>query len=187
MSFQISQVKRHCRPAVGAVRSLTLYIPEETTNVPLPGCAVYSGTDPVSNTAVNIGFDRWSAQHQSKGHTDDRPGDWWLHTVQFTMRRQRLELARWMFRMKNRRFHIILEDWYRERLFFGNMRIRTGRVLERTIGGRNGLDFYLVKKSKHPGIQLQPTPPPAAPSGIWGDPDTGEGWGDPDADETWGW
>ena len=186
MSFKITSVGRYCPPAVGAVRFLTLYIPEETTNLPLRGCAVYSGPGPESSTAVSIQFDRWSARHQSRGHTDARPGDWWLHTVEFTMRRQRPALARWMFRMKNRRFHLLLEDWYGERLFFDHMRVRTGRELGKTFGGKNGLDFHLVKRSRHPGTMLPPAPPPPPPSGIWSGSDNDQ-WGDPDNNEVWGW
>lgn len=183
----IPAVERYCPAAVGAVKQLTLYIPAETTSVPDPGCGVYVGTDPVSDSAITIPFDRFSCQHTSKGATDARPGDYWAHTVVYTMRRHRAELGLWMQRMKNRRFHVIVEDWYGERLFFKNMRLTSGRTLEKNFSGKNELDFLLDSRSKHPGIYLMPTQPPVPPTGVWGDPGANEQWGDPGADEVWGW
>lgn len=183
----IPAVVRYCPPAVGAVKVLTFYIPAETTNVPDPGCGAYSPTDPQSDTAIRIPFDRFSAQHNSKGNTSTRPGDFWTHTVVYSMRRHRAELGLWMRRKKNRRFHIIVEDWYGERLFFKNMRLTSNRSLEKSFAGKNELDFLLSLRSAHPGIYLLPTPPPSNPPGAWGDTEDNEQWGDGGTGEIWGW
>lgn len=183
----IGHVARHCGRAVGAVREMTLYVPALTTQLPPAGCGAYSAIEPQGSGTVTVGFDRFSAQLDSRPDVSARHGDFWEHTVRWDMRRQRTELALWMLQMKNRRFHVLVADWHGERVFFPNLRMASDRQLGGQLSGANTHSFLLKGLSAHPGTYLEPIAPPAPSSGFWGDPDANEIWGDPDANEGWGW
>lgn len=181
----ITAIERYCAVPVSSIRLLTLYLPGEVLTVPVPGLGVFSATEPapaVGALPISIPFDRFSCSLGSVPDTTGQPGDFWTHRIQLGLRRNRAALGLWMLRMRNRKFHLVAEDWHGERMWFPGMRLASTRTVEERLSGRNGFGFAFSRRWQHPGVYLKPNP--EAPSAVL------SGWSDSDgpwSDSDGGW
>jgi len=156
MGCTISAIEGYCKTPLANIRLVSLYIPTDVDTMPTPGLGVYSAQEPVlipGAAAISIPFDRFSCSLSSNPDTA-QPGDFWSHQVRGGIRRNRAEVGLWMLRMRNRRFHLLTEDWYGERMWLPNMRLSASRTVEERLSSRNGFTFSFSSRSQHPGIYL---------------------------------
>jgi hypothetical protein len=129
----------------------------------------YMATEPVMKvnaiSPITIPFDYQGLDASSTMQSSDG-GDYYKNRVSMRLRYNRLSVATWAHRMKNRRFHLLLRDWNGQRWLYLNLKFSGRLTQESLLSSSNEWEFVFEGDSLDTPISLPAAGPVLAPGEI---------------------
>jgi len=151
MSCALRDIEKWCGVNNAGIREINLIVPSDVYTAPAQYYTpnLDGSIELVSGAQVyNIAFDRRSASFTEKLITNERFGDYYQQTLQFSIRRDRVEVADLIERMRNRRVHVLYTDKNGLQKFVRNMRAAPETQTGAAPSDRNGSLFQFVGQSE---------------------------------------
>lgn len=169
MVCSIPILEKTCELPPAALRQIQFYVPDEVQTVPAPvGCSLVVTALPTMKSGkipVVVPFDNFTASYSQK-IGGDRPGDFYQHEIKFEIRKNRRAVAEWLLRLRNRRIHILFEDWSGVKMWLPSMRVAVEQSIGASLGDKNTYAFSLSSRTLTPPIYVELPAPPASGIGV---------------------
>jgi len=159
VNTSLATLERFGFSARGGFRQGSIYLPEDCSSIPTRPYEASTTALPVlkaGKSAFVIPYDILTASLSSQPESA-RAGDYWMHTLKCRIRKNRPQLTRWVQLLRNRRVHILTEDWHGERVFFPLMRCTSERTHEAALSSANAWLLTFALRDTHPGLHLPST------------------------------
>ena len=168
MVCTLPDIEEFCSTLSG-LKSIKIYLPEDVQVMPSPvGCSLLSTALPTmksGKSAKTIPIDAFSGGFTCRPATD-KSGDYFQNTLNFSIRRNRRDVAEWLLRLKNRPVHLEIVDVNSVMVFVKNMRLAAELTIEPKLGGKNAFTFSFTSKALNPPVYIEIPPPPASGIGV---------------------
>lgn len=160
MNWKLTNIGRPCGFTRGSLKSILFLLPEELASEGVRlTCPVVSLPEMQGGETMYLithDIDSGSFNEQSK--SDNRHGDYFEQTVNFAVKRSRIESTRLAEMLMNRRIHAILEDYQGEKYYMKYFRLRSQREIDAQRKGYNGWRFSLVSRTRKPLPHIKAVP-----------------------------
>lgn len=153
MEPEIIEVRKRCRPAAGSVRLVYIIVPEDVTADGMPQTFIlpliaYAPTLDAGAKPIGIPIDRNTAIFSENKNTGNRAGDYYDRKLSFQIREMRYEVDYIREMLKNRRFHLLLEDYNKRVRFVKNCRVQEDATTGDKYLSKNGYTFNFFGRSE---------------------------------------